>query len=159
MQLIDVSRAHFYAPAVRDVYVQLPEGDPRHGEKGICGKLLRTMYGTLDAAEQWAIHYAKVLVAAGFRQGASNPCHFWHPERDIWVLVHGDDFLSTACLEDQDWLRDTLMKTYELKCERAGLAEGMPRELRVLGRILAFSEEGVSMEPDPQHLDVVASAL
>ena len=28
LQLIDVSRAHFYAPSVREVYIQLPQGDP-----------------------------------------------------------------------------------------------------------------------------------
>ena len=28
LQLIDVSRAHFYAPSVREVYVQLPPGVP-----------------------------------------------------------------------------------------------------------------------------------
>ena len=27
--LVDVSRAHFYADVVRDVYIQLPEEDPR----------------------------------------------------------------------------------------------------------------------------------
>ena len=56
--LIDVSRAHFYADVVRDVYIQLPEEDPRSKEPGICGKLEKTMYGTLDAAERWGEHYA-----------------------------------------------------------------------------------------------------
>ena len=56
--LIDVSRAHFYADAVRDAYIQLPEEDHRSSEEGICGKLEKTMYGTLDAAERWGEHYA-----------------------------------------------------------------------------------------------------
>ena len=49
----DVSRAHFYAKATRDVFVRLPEEDPRAQEQGLCGKLLRTWYGTLDAAKEW----------------------------------------------------------------------------------------------------------
>ena len=53
MQLIDVSRAPFYADAVRDVYIQLPDEDPRSGEPGVSGKLEKTMYGTLGAAERW----------------------------------------------------------------------------------------------------------
>ena len=53
IMLLDVSRAHFYARAEREVYIQLPPEDPRSGEKDICGKLLKTMYGTLDAAERW----------------------------------------------------------------------------------------------------------
>merc|ERR1712155_140521 len=69
LQLIDISRAHFYAPSVREVYVQLPFGDPQHGKADTCGRLRRTMYGTLDAAEQWGIHYTNVLLKAGFTQG------------------------------------------------------------------------------------------
>ena len=52
MTLADVSRAHFYAQAVREVYIQLPAEDPRSGERDVCGRLLRTMYGRLDAAER-----------------------------------------------------------------------------------------------------------
>ena len=51
MTLADVSRAHFYARAVREIYIQLPPEDPRSGERDVCGRLLRTMYGTLDVAE------------------------------------------------------------------------------------------------------------
>ena len=35
----DVSRAHFYADAVRDFYVRLPHEDPKAKEPGECGKL------------------------------------------------------------------------------------------------------------------------
>ena len=45
MVLVDVSRAHFYADTERDVFVRLPDEDPRAGEAGLCGKLLKTMYG------------------------------------------------------------------------------------------------------------------
>ena len=56
IMLIDVSRALFYANAVRDVFIQLPSEDPHSSTPGVCGKLEKTMYGTLDAAEQWANH-------------------------------------------------------------------------------------------------------
>ena len=35
----DVSRAHFYANAVRDVYVRLPDEDSKAQEPDVCGKL------------------------------------------------------------------------------------------------------------------------
>ena len=35
----DVSRAHFYANAVRDVYVRLPDEDSKAKEPDVCGKL------------------------------------------------------------------------------------------------------------------------
>ena len=47
MDFIDVRRAYFHADAVRDVYVELPEEE---GEgKEVCGKLMKSMYGTRDA--------------------------------------------------------------------------------------------------------------
>ena len=167
LQLVDVSRAHFYAPAVREVYVQIPEGDPQHGKPGVCGRLLRTMYGTLDAAEQWAAHYTRVLCSAGFEHGAASPCHFWHKDRDLWILVHGDDFFSAGSLVDQEFLRQTLSVEYQLKCERAGprelrrLRDGgdVKPELRVLGRVIRYTDRGLTCEPDAQHLDMVVSAL
>ena len=64
--LIDVSRAHFYADATRSVFIKLPDEDPKSGEAGVCGRLLKTMYGTLDAADHWSAHYTQVLEKAGF---------------------------------------------------------------------------------------------
>ena len=46
----DVSRAHFYADAVRDVYVRLPDEDPKAKQPGVCGKLRKTVCSSLDAA-------------------------------------------------------------------------------------------------------------
>ena len=55
-----VSRAH-YTDAVRDVYVRLPDEDPKAKQPGVCGKVQKTMNGSLDAAQRWEEHYAQVL--------------------------------------------------------------------------------------------------
>ena len=60
ISIADVSRAHFYADAVRDVYVRLPDEDPKAKQPGVCGKLRKTMYGSLDVAQRWGEHYAQV---------------------------------------------------------------------------------------------------
>ena len=52
ISIADVSRAHFYADAVRDVYVRLPDEDLKAKLPGVCGKLRKTMYGPLDAAQR-----------------------------------------------------------------------------------------------------------
>ena len=65
----DVSRAYFYAKAVRPVYVKLPEEDIEAGDETRCGKLLMSMYGTRDAALNWALEYGDTLKAAGYVQG------------------------------------------------------------------------------------------
>ena len=50
IDFIDIRKAYFQTAAIRDVYVELPEEDM---EEGMCGKLLKSMYGTRDAAHNW----------------------------------------------------------------------------------------------------------
>ena len=45
---IDVRRVYVYAPSRRNVYVELPEED---ADVGMCGKLMKSMYGAKDAAQ------------------------------------------------------------------------------------------------------------
>ena len=52
------------------------EEDPRNNVDRISGKLEKTIYGTLDAAERWGEHYAQTLTDAGFTMGRVSPCHF-----------------------------------------------------------------------------------
>jgi len=59
LDFIDISRAYFQAAAIRDVYVELPDED---AEPGMCGKLIKSMYGTRDAAQNWGEEYAKFMV-------------------------------------------------------------------------------------------------
>ena len=50
LDFIDVKRAYFHAKARREVYVKLPDEDY---EPGMCAKLLKALYGTRDAAQNW----------------------------------------------------------------------------------------------------------
>ena len=52
ISIADESRAHLCADAVRDVYVRLPDEDPKAKQPGVCGKLRITMYGSVDAAQR-----------------------------------------------------------------------------------------------------------
>ena len=90
----DVSRAYFYAKAIRLVHVQLPDEDVEEGDEGKCGKLLLSMYGTRDAAMNWSAEYTKTLLADGCEQCKSNPCLFRHPKTKVMIMVHGDDFVA-----------------------------------------------------------------
>lgn len=156
---IDVSRAHFYATAVRDVYIELPGEDPKSQIPGACGKLRKTMYGTLDAAERWGEHYAEVLRDAGFTRGRASPCHFWCKEHELWVLVHGDDFFGIARAAGRKHLVDTLRAHYEIKVKEAGPQAADPKELMVIGRILSFRPDGVTLEADPCHAEQAIEEL
>ena len=59
LRLLDISRAHFYGNAERRVFVTLPEGDKMEGH---CGLLLKSMYGTRDAANIWQRDYTELLL-------------------------------------------------------------------------------------------------
>ena len=48
LEFIDVRRAYFHARARRLVYIKLPEED---NQEGMCGRLVKAMYGTRDAAQ------------------------------------------------------------------------------------------------------------
>ena len=61
--VVDVSRAYFYAPARRPVYVSLPDED---FEPALCGRLNVSMYGTQDAAENWEQKYSSHLFVSVF---------------------------------------------------------------------------------------------
>ena len=50
LDFIDVRRACFHSNARRQISVQLPHEDH---EEGKCGELVKAMYGTRHAAQNW----------------------------------------------------------------------------------------------------------
>ena len=84
------SKAYFFAPATRDIYIGLP---PEDAEPDMVGKLEKSLYGTRDAALNWAEAYTKVLLAMGCQKGLSSPCRFHHAGWNLSTLVHVQDFL------------------------------------------------------------------
>ena len=116
VSFVDIGRAYFNAPTDPNdpTYVQLPAEDPDHG-KGLCGLLLRHMYGTQKAAEGWQTEYSSALVERGFTLGIACPCVFAHPDRDVVVTVHGDDFTAVGPKDSLDWYAAALEAKYELK--------------------------------------------
>ena len=117
------------------------------------------MYGTLDAAEQWGLHYTRTLVDAGFIQGKASPCHFLHPRLGIWVVVHSDDFLVVARGAGRQYFEKVIRAAYEVKISIAGPSAGDEKELRVLGRVLTFMPDCVTLEADPRLHESVVQLL
>ena len=50
-----------------------------------------SMYGTRDAALNWAEECSSTLVAKGYVRGKANPCLLWHPRKYVSIMFHGDD--------------------------------------------------------------------
>ena len=64
----DISRAFFYAPAIRPVFVKIPPEAQKPGDEGMCWELCMSRYGTRDAATNWHAKYSGHLRGIGFQQ-------------------------------------------------------------------------------------------
>ena len=117
---VDVSRAYFYAKALRDLYLQLPSEDRLPGEEDLCGKLVRAMYGARDAAQAWQKEYTQTLEELGFCRGKASPCHVVHHAWDVPVFVHGDDFVFSGSDDHLQKIKDHFAGKYSIKVQLMG---------------------------------------
>ena len=104
LAVIDIKRAYFYAPARRPIFIEIPKEDLEPGDEGCVGQLQLSLYGTRDAAQNWAHEYTTFLLSLGFQVGRASPCNFTHRTRRIHLTVHGDDFTVVASAKQITWL-------------------------------------------------------
>ena len=156
----DVSRAFFHAKACREVFVQLADEDKQKGEERMCGKLNYSMYGTRDAAQNWAKEYSDMLISIGFKQGRASPCVFHHQTRGIRTFVHGDDYVSVAEPKELDWMKKQLEGRYKIKTQWLGPGEEHQQEVKILNRVVCWcNEKGITFEADPGHTEIIIDQL
>jgi len=155
----DVSRAYFYAPCLTPTFVEICEEDFEDGDEDKCGELLVSMYGTRPAASNWHTHYSGILLKLGFKKGSSNSCIFWHPGKDIKVMVHGDDFVSVGIDSSLKWMSSELEKQFEVSTQIVGPERDDQKQVKVLNRIIKFTDEGIVYEPDPRHAELIVKEL
>ena len=85
---------------------------------------------------------------------------FHHPSRDVRTVVHGDDFTSLGDESSLDWLAEELKKKYELKVRAVlGPDEKDAKTVRILNRVVSWTEEGLVYEPDQRHSEIIVRAL
>ena len=101
---IDVRKAHLNGICDEDVFVELP---PEAKAPGKCGKLLKWLYGTRPAAQAWEKDYSDKLQKEGFEKGKASSTVFVNKSKEIYLVVHGDDF--TFLGEERD-LKDITEK-------------------------------------------------
>ena len=139
---IDVKKAHLVAKCTQDVYVELPaEAVVQEDE---CGKLT-----------YWQ-HYSCVLASVRFKRLLSSPVAFYHSERDVVGVVHGDDFVFVGVDRDLDFVLRVLKENYELKDRgRLGSGDHDKREVDMLGRKIRWHQWGFTWEGDERHRKMV----
>ena len=117
LMINDASRAYFYAKATRCIYIELPQEDDQAKPDEI-GRLELSLYGTRDGAVNWQDTLSKHLEEAGFKRGVGHTAVFVHSVRDIWLMVHGDDYLSAGAKSNLDWLDEVLKGHNSMKTTR-----------------------------------------
>ena len=84
-------------------------------EEGMCGRLNKAMYGTRDAAQNWESAYAEFMESIGFTRGRASSCVFWHKDRELKAVVHGDDFTILGWEKELDWFKAQVAKRFDYK--------------------------------------------
>lgn len=147
---IDIKKAHLYGLSTRSVSVDLPAL-----AGGGVGLLLRTLYGTRDAASAWASEVDKVMSAFGLIRGASCPCLWRCEERNIALLVHGDDVVYSGPPNLFKELSDHLSKSWALSVKGSIGPKGTASDLRILGRLVSYNHNCYTLEADPRHAELL----
>ena len=81
----------------------------------MCGKLNFWLYGFRQAAAGWGELYSCKLVECGFERGLTCAVVFYHAERDISCVVHGDDFTFEGEGPDLLWITEKMKSWFEIK--------------------------------------------
>ena len=162
--VFDISRAHFMAPATRELYVEIPDED-RDPEDGDCvGRLNRSMYGFRDASHNWMEDWQGLLQEEGYKIGVANPALFWNERLCSRGAVHGDDFYVLGSVEAVDRMAKALKSRYSVReSHRLGFVDGCTQHATILNRVVCLGElhgrRYVQIEPDKRHVEIILSSL
>ena len=159
IMLNDIARAFFGAPMKRLLCIELPAEDMEEGDEDMVGLLQMSLYGTRDAALNFQQEVKKFMVSNGFIQGMYNPCTYFHKQKGLRTLVHGDDFVTTGDEGACSWFKKALERRFEIKTVVIGAGEDHVKEARILNRIVRATQAGWEYEPDSRHAEILIKEL
>jgi hypothetical protein len=108
------------------------------------------------AAKAWEEDYAARLTGAGFVRGVAAPTVFYHPQWDIRIVVHGDDFTTTGRQKDLERFRSLMAEWYLMTVKGIiGPEPNDKKELCILNRRLRVESNALVYEPDPKHVQLL----
>ena len=154
----------------RDLWVKFPPEDPRSGEPGFRGRLLKCMYGARDAGQNFELYTHGFMASQEFQVGLFTPCVFHSEEKNQQVYVYGDNFVVKGSRSDNKQF------TADLKIEMLANVEGVlgpdptqgdGQEVVCLNKILRYfrgqtgNPDGatIEIEADPRHADIIVQSL
>lgn len=147
---LDVNNVFLNDDLHEDVYMQLPPGFERKGEKPVVCKLHKSLYGLKQASRQWFLKLSAALKAAGFRQSWSDYSLFVRNHNGTFtaLLVYVDDvILAGNSLDD-------IIKTKAFLSSRFKLKD-MGNLKYFLGLELARSKQGIVLSQRKYALEIL----
>ena len=153
VMVMDVKCAFLYGDIRRNVYIELPHTDPRYGDGTVVGKLRKAMYGTRDAPQIWSQVVQEAMESLGYKQSKYQPAVYYHPEKDVVVVVHVDDFLATGDGHMLESLYNELSKKFDIKRKMLSMEDDL--ETTYLNRTLRVTEQGIEITGDKKHSDIL----
>ena len=114
----------------------------------------KSMYGTRDAAQNWELEYTEMMTEAGLKQGSYSACVFYHEQKNVRVLVRGDDLTVLGPSKSLDWFCGVVQQRMEVKFE-GRLERGKPGAVRILTRMVTVTENGLEYEADQRHAEIL----
>ena len=96
----------------------------------------------------------------GFNSGIASPCVFKHKTRRLWLTVHGDGFTLLGSGEDLDWFEKEIKAKFEVKVRgRLGPGPDDLKSIRILNRIVEWTQDGLWYEADQRHAEIFVKDL
>ena len=137
--------------------IELPKEDY---EEGKCGRLLRWLYGMRPAAKAWEDEYAEKLESIGFFRGKAAPTVFYHPEWEVRIVVHGDDFTTIGKQVHVDKVKKAMQEWYIITVK--GVMGPKPEDCKdmcILNRRLKIEGEFLVYAPDTKHAKILCEEM
>ena len=151
--LVDVRRAHFYAPARRRAFVELPPEESQAGNEHVCGLLQHSSYGTRNAAQNWEEELASTLSDLKLTRGIACPC-VWQgciKDEHIVATVHGDDNTIGGERSAVEFVIKMISRKHESEKQVKGEDADLEKSGRLLNRVIEWSRR-ITIEADHRHV-------
>ena len=100
--------------------------------------------------------YDVTVSLTGFGRGSSSPCAFWHKDKGLWLVVHGDDFTSSGNEIKLKWLVREFEKKYITNVR--GIVEPRVPQFEFNDDhnwILEWKSDRNTCGTDPLHVDMI----
>ena len=118
------------------------------------------MYSTLTALSDFPHAFNKELTdKIGMEQGLGNPCCFYDPKTDCKLVYHRDDIAIEGDREGVEELEAKIGKTFTLvRKALLGLEPGDDKHAMLLNRLIYIDEDGLHLEADPRHAQLIIAS-